>query len=497
MTRDTAAERSFRRRSTPRLRLGALLACCALLLAAAGCSDDDSVFDHQPRRLANSAPRAGCLGGRLPPGQRLRRRRLREGARRASATAIPASAQVYARLRPRLPSPDSNAPGRGPSGRSTPPTLTEGLDLRRRGRRGRRGRRSKPRTPWTCLGRRASASTPATCPPGWATKPPSALFDIQFDAATGEMTDPNILVAVDVADQAAAGGLPARRSSPRWEPAPGPPSRRPPTRGSPSHRADPGEWWRSRSPSPSPRATCSYGLGAGMVEQAIDLGDGASLADDPDFTEVLAALPDGPPPHRLHGHGACSSRCWGPSPARWPSRASRPAAARGPRPDRRRWPGPCAAWAWPPPCSERASASRWWPWASPARRLPVGDTARQQPARPAARRRHRLRRHRRLRRPRRLGLPSWRCWRRCPSRKASRASRTASPCSASCSASTSRRTSSVNSPAKSASACCRPPSAAWSTGSGVNLGLIAVMGVRGPGRHGRHRDRPGRGPRPA
>jgi len=36
-----------------------------------------------------------------------------------------------------------------------------------------------------------------------------------------------------------------------------------------------------------------YGEGSGMVEQAIDLGDGASLADDANFTEVLAALPDG------------------------------------------------------------------------------------------------------------------------------------------------------------------------------------------------------------
>jgi hypothetical protein len=37
----------------------------------------------------------------------------------------------------------------------------------------------------------------------------------------------------------------------------------------------------------------AYGLGAGMVERAIDLGDGASLADNPSFNEVLAALPSG------------------------------------------------------------------------------------------------------------------------------------------------------------------------------------------------------------
>ncbi len=224
------------------------------------------------------------------------------------------------------------------------------------------------------------------------------MFDIQIDAATRR-------------DHRAPNGLTCGRGRPGRGPAalqevitslgaaPGPPSagRLPGSHGLPG---------RSRGRRAADRHRPHRGLpalrhGHRHGGAALDLGDGVSLADDPDFGEVLAALPEGRHLTGFMGMDLPQADDGVAGRPRWPSRANCPCppASTPPRP----WPGPGLS-AWRPPCWTRASGSRWSPWARPPTACP---SANRRPATcpTAARRRHRLRRHRRLRCRRRLGLP--------------------------------------------------------------------------------------------
>ncbi|MFH1330872.1 MAG: DUF3352 domain-containing protein [Actinomycetota bacterium] len=276
MTPDTAAERSSRRRSTLHRRLGALLACCALLLAAAGCSGGDSVFD----RAADGSD--SIPGGSIPGGSGVSAAGRSSG---ASAGAIPAGAQVYGAFAVDA-IPDLMRLVEA-FGASDPAALTEGLDLGEGADAAVEGIADAEDT-LTCLGDELLFD-PESVPAWMGDEVALALFDVEFDAVTGDVTDPSVLVTVDVDDQGAAGAylqeiitsLQTCNETTFDETA---------YQGVTVYRADPGDG----EPPIAIALTEGHmlvGMGAGMVERALDLADGVSLADDPDFAEVLAALP--------------------------------------------------------------------------------------------------------------------------------------------------------------------------------------------------------------
>ncbi len=285
MARATRTGRPVRR------RLGLLIISVVLLLAVAGCGDDDSVFtngsDGSPTTQGSLPGGLGGEGngsGHNPGG---------------SAAAIPGSAQVYAGI-------DLTAMADFQSlaqsfGELDAAALTEGL--------GGTAGEAIPGTGQAVEGVGqavegvAEAQDLLTCVgdalgveggnlPAWmGGEAAVGLFDMQFDEATGEMSDPSALVAVAVGDQAAAeAALPGIVTS--IGTCAGATFTEADHGGVTVYGATPGDGGQPISLALT-EGYLMYGEGAGMVEQAIDLGDGASLADDANFAEVLAALPDG------------------------------------------------------------------------------------------------------------------------------------------------------------------------------------------------------------
>ncbi|MCU0280866.1 MAG: DUF3352 domain-containing protein, partial [Acidimicrobiia bacterium] len=293
MAHETSAGRPVRH------RLGLLLTCCALLLAAAGCGDDDSVFTNNPDGSGGTqATMPGIPGdpgdqgdqggqdGQDGPGEGS------GGNPGDAAVALPGTAQAYAgfdlgalpelqRLMDAFAAADpaalaedlGNATGDAAEGVGD---AVEGVQ--------------EARDVLDCLGE-SLAPDPASLPAWVGGEAALGAFDIQFDAATGDMSEANILAVVEVADQAAAAAaLPGIITSLgtcttlSFQQAD--------YQGVTVYRADPGDGSRPMAAALI-EGYVAYGLGAGMVEQAIDLGDGPSLADDPNFNEVLAALPSG------------------------------------------------------------------------------------------------------------------------------------------------------------------------------------------------------------
>ena len=388
MAHVTSAERPTRH------RLGLLLICCVLLLVAAGCGDDDSVFSTNPDGSPNTqATLPGGLGGEDDPGDGS----IPAGEGNSpggSAAAIPASAQVYAGVD--LTALGTCRPWWRPSARPTRRALTEGLGDTagqavgdgHRGpgsaglpERGLGDRRGQPARLDRRRGRRRLVRHATRCGERRHDRPQRPGSRGGRRPGRGRGRPPR--------DHHLPGDL--RRSHlPETD-----------YQGVTVYRADPGDGGAAHGRSPSSRATWCTAMGAGMVEQAIDLGDGASLADDPNFSEVLAALPDGR--HLRATWPPVSSRRWSaPWPERPASRAALPFPTSSTRPSC--WRG-CEASAWRPRCSTRACASRWWGWVNAARPWAstwhaAGDMAGLLPADAIG-----LRRDRGLRRPRRLGLP--------------------------------------------------------------------------------------------
>ena len=279
MARVTPAERPTRH------RLGLLLICCVLLLVAAGCGDDDSVFSTNPDGSPNTqATLPGGLGGEDDPGNGS----IPAGEGNSpggSAAAIPASAQVYAGV-------DLSALGDLQAlvqafGAADPAALTEGLgDTAGQAV----GEVTAAQDQLACLSE--GLGIDAASLPAWiGGEAAVGMFDMQLDAASGDMSDPNALAAVAVADQAGAeGALPGIITS--LGTCTGATFTESDYQGVTVYGATPADGGQ-----PMALALIAgylvYGEGAGMVEQAIALGDGPSLADDANFSEVLAALPDG------------------------------------------------------------------------------------------------------------------------------------------------------------------------------------------------------------
>jgi hypothetical protein len=279
MARVTPTERPNRH------RLGILLICCVLLLVAAGCGDDNSVFGTNPDGSPNTqSTLPGGLGGDDNQG---------DGSNTAgsgnnpggSAAAIPANAQVYAGI-------DLNALGDLQSlvqafGAADPAALTEGLgDAAGQAV----GQVTAAQDQLTCLSDSLGID-PASLPAWIGGEAAVGLFNMQLDATSGDMSDPSVLAAVAVADQAGAeAALPGIITS--LGTCAGATFTETAYQGVTVYGATPAD-----GSQPMEIALTAgyllYGEGAGMVEQAIDLGDGASLADDSNFSEVLAALPDG------------------------------------------------------------------------------------------------------------------------------------------------------------------------------------------------------------
>jgi hypothetical protein len=279
MARVTPAERPNRR------RLGLLLICFVLLLAAAGCGDDDSVFDTNPDGSPNTqSTLPGGLGGEDNQG---------DGSNTAgsgsnpggSAAALPANAQVYAGF-------DLNALGDlqrlvQAFGAADPAALTEGLgDTAGQAV----GEVTAAEDLLTCLG--DGLGIEAASLPAWiGGEAALGLYDMQLDAATGDMSDPNALAVVAVADQAAAeAALPGIITS--LGTCAGATFTEADYQGVTVYGATPADGGQPMAIALT-AGYLVYGEGTGIVERAIGLGDGASLADDPNFSEVLAALPDG------------------------------------------------------------------------------------------------------------------------------------------------------------------------------------------------------------
>jgi len=267
---------SSRRPLTRRLVL--FLVC--LLLVAAGCSKGDSAF------VTTTAPgttgpggvtttTGGGTGTTIPGGHD-------PG---SSADAIPADAQVYAgfdltaipdlmRLVSAFP-PDAMA-------------LAEGIDLGEAAGGVVEGA-GQAQDRLTCIGE-GLGFDPANLPAWLGAEASLGLFGMEFDAATGETTDPSVLIAVAVADQAGAEafvqtlvGVAQGCVGADFVPTP--------YNGVTVYRAEPA------GDQPIAIALANgyllVGIGEGMVAGAIDLADGVSLAEDPNFVEVLAALPTG------------------------------------------------------------------------------------------------------------------------------------------------------------------------------------------------------------
>ena len=276
MARVTPTGRPVRR------RLGLLLISVVLLLAVAGCGDDDSVFTTNPDGSPTaSSTLPGGLGGDDNQGNG-----SGTGSNPgASAAGIPANAQVYAAF-------DLTAFPQlmqmvQAFGEIDPSALTEGLgDTGGQAIEG----AEEAQNLLSCLSDSLGIETGGL--PAWiGGEAAIGLFNMQFDAASGDMSDANALVTVEVADQAAAAAaLPGIITSVAT------------CSGVTFTESDHNGVTVYGAASPDGTLPTSlaltegylmYGEGAGMVEQAIDLGDGASLADDANFAEVLAALPDG------------------------------------------------------------------------------------------------------------------------------------------------------------------------------------------------------------
>lgn len=275
-----------------RHRLGLLLACCALLLVAAGCGDDDSVFTTNPDGSGGTQTTLpGGLGGPDDSGSPDDSGGPGEGSGGNpgdAAAALPGTAQAYGGF-------DLGAlPGlrrmADAFAAADPTALAEDLGDAADGVGDAVEGVQEARDVLDCLGE-SLAPDPAGLPAWVGDEAAMGAFDIQFDAASGEMSDPNILAVVEVANQAAAaaalpGVIASLGSCTTLS------FQQSDYQGVTVYRADPGDG------SPPMAAALiegyvAYGMGPGMVEQAIDLADGASLADDPSFNEVLAALPSG------------------------------------------------------------------------------------------------------------------------------------------------------------------------------------------------------------
>jgi len=280
MTHATSAGRPVRH------RLGLLAICCALLLAAAGCGDDDSVFTTNPDGSGGTqATLPGGLGGpddQGGPGEGS------GGNPGDAAAALPGTAQAYGGFDlGALPMLERLADA---FAAADPAGLAEDLGGGADGVGDAVEGVQEARDVLDCLGE-SLAPDPSSLPAWVGDEAALGAYGIQFDAATGDMSDPNILAVVEVADQAAAAAaLPGVIASLgtcttlTFQEAD--------YQGVTVYRADPGDG------SPPMAAALiegyvAYGMGPGMIEQAIDLADGASLADDPNFNEVLAALPSG------------------------------------------------------------------------------------------------------------------------------------------------------------------------------------------------------------
>lgn len=287
MTHATSAGRPVRR------RLAILLTCCALLLVAAGCGDDDSVFTTDPDQAGSTlATLPGGPGGPDDSGDPDDQGGPDDQGSGSNpggtAAALPISAQAYAGFDlgalPMLERLADAFAAADPAGLAE--DLGDGADGVGDALEG----AEEARDVLDCLGE-SLAPDPASLPAWVGGEAGLGAFDMMFDAATGEMSEANILAVVEVADQAAAaaalpGVIASLGTCTTLD------FQQADSAGVTIYRADPGDG----SP---PMAVAliegylAYGLGAGMVEQAISLGDGPSLADDPSFNEVLAALPSG------------------------------------------------------------------------------------------------------------------------------------------------------------------------------------------------------------
>jgi hypothetical protein len=269
-----------------RHRLGLLLTCCALLLVAAGCGDDDSVFTTNPD---GSGTQTTLPGGLVGPGDQGGPDDQGSGSNPGgTAAAIPVTAQAYAGIDlGALPAIKRLADA---FAAADPAGLAEDLGDAGDGVGEAVEGVQEARDVLDCLGE-SLAPDPASLPAWVGDEAGLGAFDMAFDAATGEMSEANLLAVVEVADQAAAAAaLPGVIAS--LGTCTTLAFQETDYQGVAVYRADPGDG------SPPMAAALiegyvAYGLGAGTVERAIDLGDGPSLADDPSFSEVVAALPSG------------------------------------------------------------------------------------------------------------------------------------------------------------------------------------------------------------
>ncbi|MBM3695340.1 MAG: DUF3352 domain-containing protein [Actinobacteria bacterium] len=262
-----------------------ILFLTVLLLVAAGCSNDSSVFTTGPGGTTpgtvpggtGTTGITGTTGGTTTPG---------DGSNPGgSAEAIPAGAQAYAGFDlTALPALMRLVTA---FGSADPAAIGEGLDLGEGAGQAVEGL-GEARDLLGCLGRGLGLD-PASLPAWLGDEAAVALFGMQVDES-GDFTDPNALVAVAVADRPGAEaflqqliGVAEGCMSATFAPVD--------YKGVTVYRADrPGE---------QPVAfalTQDYllvGMGEGMVARAIDLADGVSLAQDANFAEVVAALPNG------------------------------------------------------------------------------------------------------------------------------------------------------------------------------------------------------------
>jgi hypothetical protein len=174
-----------------RHRLGLLLACCALLLVAAGCGDDDSVFTADPDGSGGTqATLPGGLGGpddSNGPGEGS------GGNPGDAAGALPATAQAYGGFDlgalPELQRlVDAFAA-------ADPAALAEDLGDAAGGVGDAVEGVQEARDVLDCLGE-SLAPDPASLPAWVGDEAALGAYDIQFDAATGEMSEANILAVV-------------------------------------------------------------------------------------------------------------------------------------------------------------------------------------------------------------------------------------------------------------------------------------------------------------